>query len=163
VAKSRRDHQGLPRRPLRVVQWTTESVARQAVRAVLGRSDLELVGAFVRSPEEDGVDIGELCGLDDPLGVTATSDADALLALGLDCIVYSPLHLDTAELATLLRAGLNVVTTAELVTGTNLGAIDRDELLQAAVDGDATLFGSGMNPGYAQLLAAVAAGISEGV
>lgn len=149
--------------PLRVVLWTTGNVARQAARAIVGRADLALVGAYARSPEKAGIDVGELCRLGGPLGIAATSDVDALLALGPDCIVYSPLHLDPVELAGLLRAGVDVVTSAELVTGTNLGATVRAELQQAALDGDATLFGSGMNPGYAQLLAAVAAGISTGV
>jgi hypothetical protein len=121
------------------------------------------VGAFAWSPEKDGVDVGELCGRGEPIGVTATSDLDTLLALDPDCIVYSPLHLDPVEVALLLRAGVNVVTTAELMTGSNLGSSEREALHQAALDGDVTLFGSGMNPGYAQLLAAVAAGISDGV
>ncbi len=151
-----------PEHPLRVVQWTTGNVARQAVRAILRRTDLELVGAFAWSSEKDGVDVGELCGLD-PVGVAATSDLDAVLALRPDCIIYSPLHLDPVELADLLRAGINVVTTAELMTGSNLGEAGRDALHHAALDGDVTLFGSGMNPGYAQLLAAVAAGVSSGV
>jgi 2,4-diaminopentanoate dehydrogenase len=73
------------------------------------------------------------------------------------------LHLDIAELARILRAGVDVVTTAELVTGTNLGPEARDELQRAAIEGRATLFGSGMNPGFAQLLAGVATGISMGV
>jgi hypothetical protein len=149
-------------RPLRVVQWTTGNVARQAVRAVLARADLELVGAFARSAEKAGVDVGLLCGLG-PIGVTATADLDELLSWEPDCIVYSPLHLDPAELAGLLRAGVNVVTTAEMMTGSALGARVRDELHDAALDGGVTLFGSGMNPGYAQLLAAVTAGISSGV
>ena len=148
---------------LRVAQWTTGNVARQAVRAMVGRPDLELVGAFARSPQKDGVDVGVLCGLDAPVGVTATSDVGALLDLRLDCIVYTPLHLDAEELARLLRAGVNVVTSAEMMTGAALGADVRDELRRAALDGGVTLFGSGMNPGYAQLLAAVSAGISSGV
>lgn len=95
--------------------------------------------------------------------MTATSDVAMLLALDPDCIVYSPLHLDPDELAGLLRAGVDVVTTAEMMTGSTLGADVRDGLRQAALDGGATLFGSGMNPGFAQLLAGVAAGISSGV
>jgi len=133
------------------------------VRAIVGRHDLDLVGAFARSPAKDGVDVGELCGLTEPLGVLATTDVGELLALGLDCIVYAPLHFDRTEVEGLLRAGVNVVTSAELMTGTNLGDATRESLRQAALDGGATLFGSGMNPGYAQLLAAVAAGISSGV
>jgi hypothetical protein len=149
--------------PLRVAVWTTGNVIRQAVRAIVDRDDLELVGAYAHSPEKVGVDVGELCRLGRTLGVVATGDVDELLGLGLDAIVYSPLHLDPADLQRLLRAGVNVVTTAELVTGSNLGADAREELEQAAREGGATLFGSGMNPGYAQLLAAVSAGISSGV
>jgi hypothetical protein len=32
--------------PLRVVQWTTGNVGREAVPAVLARPDMELVGVF---------------------------------------------------------------------------------------------------------------------
>src|SRR5687768_8897642 len=98
------------RAPLRVIQWTTGNVARQTVRAILGRPDLELVGAYAFSPEKEGVDVGTLVGLPDPVGVTATSDVSALLALDPDCVVYSALHIDVDEVAALLRAGVNVVT-----------------------------------------------------
>jgi hypothetical protein len=143
--------------------WTTGNVVRQAVRAIDARADLELVGAFAFSADKVGIDVGRLCELDRDLGVLATDDVDALLAAEPDAIVYSPLHLDVAEAARLLRAGVDVVTTAELVTGSNLDPAERAELEAAAVEGAATLFGSGMNPGYAQLLAAVSAGISAEV
>nr|MDT0664566.1 hypothetical protein [Micromonospora sp. DSM 115978] len=136
---------------------------RQAVRVILDRPDLDLVGAFARSPHKAGVDVGELCHLGRRLGVTATADADELLARGLDCVVYSPLHIDVTELSMILRAGVNVVATAELMTGSTLGAEARSRLQQAAEAGGASLFGSGMNPGFAQLLAGVATGISSGV
>ncbi|UDY37451.1 NAD(P)H-dependent amine dehydrogenase family protein [Dermatobacter hominis] len=152
-----------PAVPLRVAVWTTGNVVRQAVRAIDARADLELVGAYAWSPDKAGVDVGRLCGLDRDLGVPATGDVDELLGRRPDVIVHSPLHVDVAELARLLRAGVDVVTTAELVTGTNLGPDALAELRAAAVEGGATLFGSGMNPGYAQLLAAVSAGISAGV
>jgi hypothetical protein len=148
---------------LRVAVWTTGNVIRQAVRAILDRPDLELVGAYARSPEKVGVDVGELCDLGRMIGVRATDDVDSLLALGIDAVVYSPLHLDVAELERLLRAGVNVVASAEFMTGTNQGTPALAALEQAAIDGDATLFGSGMNPGFAQLFAAVTAGISTGV
>ena len=143
--------------------WTTGNVIRQAVPAIDGRPDLELVGAYAHSPEKVGQDVGRLCRMDRDLRVVATSDVDALLALGLDAVLYAPLHIDPAEVARLLRAGVNVLTTAELVTGRNLSPADRDLVESSALDGGATLFGSGMNPGYAQLLAAVSAGISSGV
>jgi hypothetical protein len=147
----------------RVVQWTTGNVARQTVRAVLARPDLELVGVYAFSGDKVGKDVAELCGLDRPTGVAATDDVDALLGLRPDCVVYTPLHFDVAAVCRLLAAGVNVVTTSEFLTGRSLTAGDRSALAQAAATGGATLFGSGMNPGFAQLLAAVAAGISRDV
>ena len=149
--------------PLRVVQWTSGNVARQTVRAVLARADLTLVGAYAHSTAKVGRDLGELCGLPEPIGVVATDDVDALLALAPDCVVYTPLHPDVAELARLLSAGVNVVTTSEFLNGRSLGDEPRRASQDACVAGGATIFGSGMNPGYAQLLASIAAGISIGV
>ena len=91
--------------PIRVVQWTTGNVARQAVRAILERPELELVGVYAYSPDKVGKDAGELVGLDKSVGVTATDDVDAILALQPDCVLYMPLHPDVEELCTLLRAG----------------------------------------------------------
>ncbi|MCU0269734.1 MAG: hypothetical protein MUF83_13970 [Acidimicrobiales bacterium] len=147
-----------PRRALRVVQWTTGNVARQAVRAVLVHPGLDLVGAFAHSADKVGRDVGTLCGFD-PVGVTATDDVDGLLALDPDCVVYTPLHFSVEEVARLLGAGVNVVTTSEFLSGTGLGDDERRRLEQAAQLGGATLFGTGMNPGFAQLLGGVVAGV----
>lgn len=99
-------------RPRRVVQWTTGNVAHQTVRAVLGRDDLELVGVYAHSAAKVGRDVAELVGLDEPVGVTATDDLDALLALDPDCVLYTPLHPDPHELCRLLEAGALVLDQA---------------------------------------------------
>ena len=57
--------------------------------AIASNPELELVGCYAWSPDKVGRDVGELCGLD-PLGVTATDDVDALLALRPDCVVLQP-------------------------------------------------------------------------
>jgi len=72
----------------RVIQWSTGNVGIASLRCIIGHPDLELVGLWVHSPEKVGRDAGELAGLD-PVGVTATNDIDALLALGADCVCYS--------------------------------------------------------------------------
>jgi hypothetical protein len=148
---------------LRVIQWTTGNVARKTLRSVLARPDLELVGCYAWSADKVGQDAATLCRLDEPCGVLATDDVDALLALEPDCIVYTPLHPDVEELSRLLRAGVNVVTTAEFLTGHSLGDEARTTLEAAAVEGGVSLFGSGMNPGFAQLLGAVATGLCSEV
>lgn len=148
---------------LRVIQWTTGNVARKTLRSVLARRDLELVGCYAWSADKVGQDAATLCRLDEPCGVLATNDVEALLAVAPDCIVYTPLHPDVDELERLLRAGVNVVTTAEFLTGHSLGQAARTRLDAAAVAGGVSLFGSGMNPGFAQLLGAVATGLCSEV
>jgi hypothetical protein len=147
----------------RVVQWTTGNVGRQAVGAVMARPDLELVGVFAHDPAKVGKDAASLCGLDEPTGVVATADVDELLGLRPDCVIYTPLHIDVAEVARILRAGINVVTTSEFLTGTSLGAEAIATLEEAAQAGGVTLFGSGINPGFAELFGGVCAGISQNV
>ncbi|MBK6738469.1 MAG: hypothetical protein IPG64_11375 [Haliea sp.] len=75
---------------LRVVQWTSGSVARQCVRAIVAHPDLELVGMYAWSKDKVGRDAGELCGMP-ALGVLATDVVDALLALKPDCVCYNAL------------------------------------------------------------------------
>ena len=76
--------------PYRVVLWTTGHVASFAGRAVVEHPEMELVGAYAWSPEKAGVDVGELIGTG-PLGITATSDVDELLALRPDVVGYYPI------------------------------------------------------------------------
>ena len=149
--------------PLRIAQWTTGNVARETVKAVLSRPDLELVGAFAHSPEKVGVDVGTLCGLDELLGVAATGDVDELLCGRLDCVIFTPLHFDVAAVTQILRAGVNIVTSAEFLTGVTLPEADRTAVSDAARDGGATIFGSGINPGFMHMLTAIASGMSTRV
>jgi 2,4-diaminopentanoate dehydrogenase len=147
----------------RVVQWTTGNVSRQAIRAVLDRPDLELVGVYAYSEDKVGRDVGELAGLDQVVGVAATDDIDAIVALKPDCVLYMPLHPNVDHLLRLLEAGINVLTTASFLTGHAYGDEARARLDAAANAGHASLFGSGVNPGFADYLAAVASGVCREV
>jgi 2,4-diaminopentanoate dehydrogenase len=152
----------VPNTPLhRVVQWTTGNVGKSSVQAIAANPGLELVGCYAWSPDKVGRDVGELCGIA-PLGLKATDDVDALLALQPDCVVYNPMWSDTDELVRILSAGVNVVSTAAFVTGHNLGA-DRDRIVEACERGGSTMFGTGISPGFAELLAIVAATICDRV
>ncbi|OHU99130.1 dihydrodipicolinate reductase [Mycobacterium talmoniae] len=139
----------------RVVQWTTGNVGKSSVQALATHPDFDLIGCYAWSPDKAGRDVGELCGIA-PIGVAATNDVDALLALKPDCVVYNPMWIDVDELVRILSAGINVVASASFITGHNLGA-DRERLEQACQRGGSTIFGSGVSPGFAELLAIVAA------
>ena len=144
---------------LRIVQWTTGNVGKQSVKAIAANPGLELVGCYAWSPDKVGRDVGELCGLA-ALGVTATHDVDTLLALRPDCVVYNPMWPSIDELVRILGAGVNVVTTAAFINGRRLGP-DRKRLVDACERGGSSLFGTGISPGWAELLGIVLAGISS--
>jgi hypothetical protein len=150
-----------PQPLLRIVQWTTGNVGRRAVVAVAADPALELVGAYAWSPDKAGRDLGDLCGIAH-LGVSATGDVDALLALAPDCVVYTPKWPDVDDLVRILESGANVVATAGFITGHALGD-GRNRILDACARGGSSIFGSGMNPGFANLLGLVSAGLCDRV
>lgn len=141
---------------MRVVVWSTGGVGSVAIDAVHRRPDLELVGVWVHSPEKVGVDAGVLAG-GAPIGVRATDDADALIALAPDCVVYaaSGPERDAAavpDYVKLLGAGINVVSTSStsLVFPPSYHAPQwREQLESAAETGNASLYDSGIFPGFA--------------
>jgi hypothetical protein len=144
---------------IRVVQWTTGNVGRRSVRAILANPDLELIGCYAWSPDKVGRDVGELCAID-PTGVIATSDIDALLALRPDCVVYNPMWQNVDELVRILESGINVVSTAAFINGRGLGA-DRDRIVDACQRGQSSMFGTGISPGFVELIAIATAGICD--
>lgn len=150
-------------RPLRIVQWTTGKVATQSIKAILDRPELELVGLYAFSKQKVGQDVGDLIQLGRKLGIAATDDIAALLALRPDCIMYMPLHPNVDELARLLRAGVNVVTTASFLTGRGYGEKARQHLEAAAQAGGVSLFGSGINPGWVDALVSTASSLCREV
>jgi len=153
--------------PARTVVWSTGGVGAHAIDAIRRRPDMKLVGVWFYSPEKVGKDAGELAG-GEPIGVTATDDADALIALAPDCVVYaaSGPERDAAavrDYVRMLEAGINVVSTADWITGHHR---DRNfplpsgrrptEVIEAACrKGGATFYGTGMNPGLNQILGVV--------
>lgn len=136
----------------RVVQWTTGIVGASAIRAILDDNRLELVGVYAYGTAKIGQDAGTLAGRPS-VGVLATDDIDALLALKPDCVVYMPHWPDITVLERILRAGINVVTTARLVSGEHYPADAGARLQAAAIAGGVTLVGTGMNPMYVPTLA----------
>jgi hypothetical protein len=144
---------------IRIVQWTTGNVGKRSVRAVVGRPDLELVGCYAWSDEKVGRDVGELCGID-PVGVAATNDVDALLALEPDCVVYNPMWPDTDELVRILEAGVDVVSTAAFING-RANPADRERIEKACLAGASTMFGTGISPGFVELISIATANLCD--
>jgi hypothetical protein len=139
----------------RIAVISTGGVGSLALRAIVRRPHLDLVGVWVHSPEKTGRDAGELVGLG-PIGVTATNDLDDIIGLKPDCVVYgaASAEMDAAavrDYVRLLNGGLNVVTTYT----PGMMFPDRwipeltDRVRAAALAGGVTIYTSGIEPGFA--------------
>jgi hypothetical protein len=128
---------------LKVIQWATGSVGRAAIEGILDHPDLELVGAWVHSPEKVGLDVGVLVGRP-PCGIKATDDVAALLALDADCVLFSPIFADPGLVGEILRSGKNVVTPLGWFYPPSK---EREHMDAIARSGGVTLHGTGIHPG----------------
>ncbi len=143
---------------IKVAQWATGGVGRCALRAIEQNPHLELVACLVYDAGKAGKDAGAIAGIHD-MGVKATTDVDALLALNPDVISYSGLWSNTDDFCRILEAGISIVTTSGFVTGHALGEENRLRIQDAAVRGKSAIFGTGIHPGYTSYISLIAAGI----
>ncbi len=132
-----------------MIQWATGNIGTRALAAALEDPNLEVVGVRVYDPDKVGRDVGELAGVE-PVGVRATDDVDALVALDADCVLHMPSRPDLDEVCRLLASGKNVVTTcSELFHPHRSQPADAVARLEkACADGGVTLHGTGSSPGF---------------
>ncbi len=140
---------------LHVVQWTTGKTGSAAVRGMVGHPELELVGCYAYSPGKVGQDVGTLAGIE-PIGVTATDDIDALLALAPDCVTYMPFRPDFDHVVRILESGANLVTTMYMMAGIGYGDDVYERIEDATRRGQSSLYASGIYPGHAPMVALAA-------
>ncbi|AIT80577.1 hypothetical protein [Novosphingobium pentaromativorans] len=148
---------------IRVIHWGTGATGRLALGAILERPGLELVGQYVWNAEKAGRDAGELIGRP-AVGVIATQDIDALIALRPDVLTYfgngvRDRQQTARDIARFLQSGINVVTSSlPQLIHPDCGEPDLREIVEAACEeGGATLFASGIDPGFATSHLAVTA------
>ncbi|MBW8783665.1 MAG: hypothetical protein JF593_03340 [Novosphingobium sp.] len=138
---------------LSVVQWTTGKVGKLSLRAILDDPRLELVGVYAHGKDKVGQDAGTLCGRPET-GICATDDVDALVALKPDSALYTPFNADLDQVTRLLEAGIDVVSTNLFL---NVGGIQgevREQLEAACRRGNASLYITGINPGWINAIVA---------
>ncbi|WP_111512222.1 hypothetical protein [Mycobacterium kyogaense] len=135
----------------KLVFWGPGHVGGNAMREALRRPEFEVVGAKVWSPSKDGVDVGVLAG-GDPVGVLATSDAEAIYALDADCVIHTPQPMadaqNEADVLELLKSGKNIISTAAYHFPHRRGAEYVKRLEEACAIGNVTVKGSGPHPSF---------------
>ena len=142
----------------RVVVWGTGFVGKMVIAEIVKHPQFELVGVGVSNPEKVGRDVGEICGLSEPVGVTATDDVDALIALQPDALVhYGPTaaHADAniALMTRFLRAGIDVCSTAMTPWVWPTMHLNPPNWIQPITEacelGESSCFTTGIDPGFA--------------
>ncbi len=155
---------------VKVGVWGPGSMGVIALRGVIDHPELELVDLVVHSDAKAGRDAGELCGAA-PVGVLATQDPGTMLAGDADAVVYAaganlrPLEA-VADMVSILRAGKNVVSCSvvPLVFPDAVDGALTDPLRQAALDGGASFFTTGIDSGFANdVLPLVLTGVSRAI
>jgi 2,4-diaminopentanoate dehydrogenase len=136
----------------RVVQWATGSMGRTALRRVIDHPDLELVGLYVYDSRKAGLDAGEIARRPST-GVRATQRIEDIIALQPDVVLHmsritQPYEQQNADVATLLGAGIDVISTAGFHHPASHSVAYAGPLLEACKRGGSTLAGVGLNPGF---------------
>jgi hypothetical protein len=143
---------------MRVVQWNTGKVGKLALRGILDNPTLELVGVYAHSPEKVGQDAGRLCGRPDT-GIRATNSIDEIIAARPDVVVYTPFTGDVDEVVKLLENGINVLSTNLFFhVGGVRGAV-KDRMQAAGERGKASIYITGINPGWINSIATAVTGV----
>ncbi len=149
-------------RKLRVFQVATGNVGSEMIKRIQHHPDLELIGLHCYSPDKVGKDAGEIVG-HAPIGVVATSSIEEIITARPDCVTFHGVFPDPDLYERVLEAGINIVTTADWITGHHRNANHphpsgrtEEAVIQAACErGGSTFYGTGMNPGLAQILTIV--------
>lgn len=162
--------QVIPDHKLRVVVWSTGTIGRHAIAGIDAHPDLELVGVWVSNRDKDGKDAGILAELGRELGVAATTDRDALIALKPDAIVHTAMADDRVfecleDLISFVEAGINVTSSGPVLLQWPEKILPPEFLARiddACKAGNASMHINGIDPGFANdLLPLVMTSLSQ--
>jgi 4-hydroxy-tetrahydrodipicolinate reductase len=129
---------------IRVVVCYTGGVGKQAIRLLAADPGFRIVGVLVHHAEKDGQDAGEIAGIG-PIGVRATRDVDALVALRADGALWHGMTWEPQVVARFLAAGTNVYSS---IGGWWLpGMPEHDEIAAACEAGGSSFVAGGNIPG----------------
>ncbi len=137
---------------IRVVQFGCGPIGCSVVRFASQKPDIEIVGAIARV-RNIGRDLGEVAGLDKKLGVSISSDIDAVLSQTKPDVVLhttvSSLKAAYPQLEKCMNSGVNVVSSCEELSY----PYRKDPQLSAEIDriakaNNVTVLATGVNPGF---------------
>ena len=141
---------------IRVIQWGMGHVGTAAIRMMLQKESIELVGAIVSREEKSGKDIGELVGYKN-IGINASNDAEKVLKVDADAVFLATAASigtegtwdeNVRQVSSALKASKNVVTTAGFLYPWKNHPQMSQDLDSLAKKHGVSLLGTGACPGF---------------
>ena len=137
--------------PYKIIAWAPGYLGSAVIKELLKRPEYELVGVLAYSDSKNGMDVGEMLGID-KVGVKMTTDQDEIMAMDADCVIHTgtnmydpePRHI---EVTRLLESGKNVISAPYYHYPPLKGQAFVDRLDDACQKGNSSLYGTGIHPG----------------
>lgn len=138
---------------IRVVLFGVGAVGAMIAKFLLGKQGLEIVGAVDVAKDKVGKDLGEVLGLGRNLDLKVSDNPDSLLSkVKADVAVHatsSYLKDVYSQIATIVKHGISVVSTCEELSYPFVSEAGLARKLDSlAKEHDATVLGTGINPGF---------------
>lgn len=136
---------------IRVISFGLGPIGSGIARVIAERQDFQIVGAVDIDPSKAGKDMGQVIGLDHPLGISISDNPAKALKKKADIVVHSTgsvLEQVEPQLSAIIKAGHNIVSTCEeLSQPWSHGPIAKRIDTLAKKNG-VTVLGTGINPGF---------------
>jgi len=138
---------------IRAAQYGLGPIGRLVAKLAATRKGISLVSGIDINPETVGRDLGKVIGLDAPLGVLVSDDAEGVLAETQPDVVLhctsSSLEAVMPQIEGIIERGINVVSTTEELSFPGAHHPDLAERLdRLATMHGVTVLGTGINPGF---------------
>jgi 4-hydroxy-tetrahydrodipicolinate reductase len=138
---------------VRVVLYGVGAVGSLIAKSLLERKDVKIVGTIDVAKEKLGKDLGEVLGLNKKIGITVSSNVDAVLSKAKPDIAIhttSSYLKDTyPQIVSIVKHGINVISTCEELSYPYYSEPKiAKELDKLAKKHDVTVLGTGINPGF---------------
>jgi 4-hydroxy-tetrahydrodipicolinate reductase len=138
---------------IRVAVLGTGQMGTGAMKLILEKKGLELVGAYAKRKDRAGVDVGEVCGINKTIGVKLSSDLDELLKSSRpDVVIQCTSSVVTeaiSEIEATVDHGASVISIAEEMSFPAKNSPDlADKIDKRAKENGVAVLGTGINPGF---------------
>jgi 4-hydroxy-tetrahydrodipicolinate reductase len=138
---------------VKVAVLGTGQMGSGMVKLLLRKQGVELVGVYGRRADRAGVDVGEVVGLDEKIGVALSADLSGMLSAAKPDVVIqatcSKVEQAADEIKTAVKGGANVISIAEEMAFPAYEAPRlSEEIHQLALENKVTVVGTGINPGF---------------